>query len=185
MLRITKNDALIGINITPLKMNISQPKADFEMRQKPARVIIKSEPLQIKIDQSQAFNEAGLKDNAAFSEDMVARSKQAAAEGLSRIVSEGNSMAAIESGGNAIAEIAAANSIQIFDWNIDFIPKSKPVIDFIGGNIDISVDEGYVDIKTKPNKPIIDVEVGSVDIFLRQKPDIKVEYLGKEVDEIV
>ena len=31
MIRITKTDALIGVNTTPAKINIKQPRADFEL----------------------------------------------------------------------------------------------------------------------------------------------------------
>lgn len=182
-LRITRTDALIGVNTTPTKVKISQPKADIEMHQEYAKVQIKKEPLQIKIDQSQCFNEAGLKNNTAFAGDIVEQGQQAVLEGIARIVAEGNAMADVENRVNAVAEIAADNSIQVPDFNIDFIPKSRPIIDFVGGNIDIQVDEGYVDLKVTPNKPIIDVEVGGIEFYLRQKPDIKIEFVGDKVDE--
>lgn len=183
MIKITRTDALIGINTTPTKVYIQQPKADFEMAIKEPKLEIDTEQVEIRIDQSQCFNEAGLKNNTALLEDYVGRSQQAFAEGVSRIVSEGNQMAAIENKIDAIAEIAFSNSIQVADWNIDFIPKSRPDIDYVGGTVDIRLDRGYVDIKSKPNNPIIDVEVGGVEIYLRQKPDIKFEYLGNNIDK--
>jgi hypothetical protein len=184
-LRITTTDALIGINTTPTKLKISQPRADIEMHTKQAMVIMKTEPIQIKIDQSQCFNEAGLKNNEAFTEDIVQRAAQAVLDGMARSSTEGDYMANIENKSNAIAEIAADNSITTYDFNVDFIPKSRPKIEFVGGNVDIQVDEGYVDLKVTPNKPIIDVEVGGIEFYLRQKPDIKIEYVGDKVDKTI
>lgn len=182
-LRITKTDALIGINTTPAKVKISQPKAELEMHQKQAKVIINTEPAKIKIDQTQCFNEAGLKNNEAFFADMVQRSTQDLLEGIARTISEGDFLASIENKTDAVAEIAANNSIKTYDFNVDFIPKSRPKIDVVGGTIDIQVDEGYVEIKAKPNMPIFDVEVGGIEFYLRQKPDLKIEFVGNEVDE--
>lgn len=184
-LRITTTDALISINTTPTKVKITQPRADFEMHQKQAKVITKMEPGQIIIDQSQCFNEAGLKNNVAFLDDMKQRATQDFLQGIDRTTSEGNTMAAIENNVNALAEIALNNSIQTYDFNIDFIPKSRPIIDFKGGRIDIQVDEGYVEIKAKPNLPTIDVEVGGIEFYLRQKPDIKIEYIGNALDKTI
>ncbi len=184
-LRITSTDALIGINTTPASMSISQPKADFEMHQKHAKVKIKTEPLEIRIDQRQCFNEAGLKDNTAFMEDNVQKAKQDFIQGIDRVVSEGNMMAAIEYNSNAIVEISLNNSIKIYDFNVDFIPKSRPIIEFLGGNLDIQVDEGYVELKAKQNKPIIDVKVGGVEIYIRQNPELKIEYVGDNMDETI
>jgi hypothetical protein len=185
MIRITKTDALIGINTTPTKVYIQQPRADFELDIKDPKVEIHTEQVQIRIDQSQCFGEAGLKNNTALREDLANRSQQALAEGVSRIVAEGNQMAAIENRSDAIAEIAFSNSIQVLDWNIDFIPKSRPQIDYVGGTVDISLDAGYVDIKSKPNMPIIDVEVGDIEFYLRQETSIKFEYVGNNLDKSI
>lgn len=185
MIKITTTNAQIGIQSTPTKMSIRQPKADFDMQQKHPKILLETEPIQIRIDQSQCFAEAGLKSYSALTEEQAARAKQAALEGIGRIVSEGNTLAAIENKYDAIAEIAASNFIQVADWNIDFIPKSRPKIDFVGGNVDISVDEGTVELRAKQNNPIIDVEVGSVEISLIQRPSISFEYIGKEIDKSV
>lgn len=185
MIKIIKTDGLIGIQTNPAKMKISQPKVDFELRQKQPKIILQAEPIQVKIDQSQCRNEIGFKTNTAFGDDNAARGKQAASEGIDRIVSEGNQLAAIENRADAIAEIAAQNTLQIYDFNIEFLPKSRPQIDFVGGKVDIKVDEGYVDVISKPNKPIIDVESGSVEIFMRQKPEIHFEYIGQKIDKSI
>lgn len=184
-LRITSTDALIGINTIPANISISQPKADFEIHQKHAKVDVRTEPIEIRIDQRQCFNEAGLKDNTAFMEDNVQEAKQNLLQWIGRVSSEGNMMAAIENNMDAIAEIALDNSIQVYDFNVDFLPKSRPKIDFIGGKVDIQVDEGYVELKTKPNKPVIDVKVGGVQIYLRQNPELKIEYIGNNMDETI
>lgn len=183
MIKITSTNALIGIQTTPAKMSIRQPKADFDMRQKHPKIILNTEPVKITIDQSQCFSEAGLKGYMELTDDAAARGRQAVLEGIGRIVSEGNTLAAIENKHDAIAEIAASNFIQVAERNIDFIPKSRPKFDVVGGNVDISVDEGTVEINSKQNRPIIDVEVGSVEISLRQHPSISFEYIGKEIDK--
>lgn len=182
MLRITKTDALLGIRTTPTKQRVVQRLADFEMSQKHPKVYIKSEPIRVLIDQSQCFSEAGLKNNTDLLDDLVQRSKQAAVEGIGRVVSEGNILASIENKSNAIADIALNNSIQTIDFNIDFIPKSRPKFEVVGGTVDITVDEGYVNIKSSANKPEIDVEVGSVEFFMRQNPEIHFSYEGKAID---
>lgn len=182
MIVINKTNALIGINSTPSMLSIEQPKADFEMVQKQPKLTMHTEQGHIIIDQRQCFNESGLKDNRALMEQMVQESRMALLEGISRTSYEGNMMAAIENKIDAVAEIAAANSIRMFDYNIDFIPKSRPKIDFTGGNLDIQVEEGYVDVKAIPQKPIINVELGKIDIYLRQYPSINFQYVGNSVD---
>ena len=94
--------------------------------------------------------------------------KQAALEGIARRVDEGNMMANIKNSANAIAEIALNNSFTQHVFDVVSMPKSRPLIDFIGGTVDITIHEGYVDVKSKPNMPIVDVQAGDIEIFLRQ-----------------
>ena len=182
MLKITRTDALIGINTTSAKMSIHQPKADFEMTKKDPKLEIHSEQIQIRIDQRQCFNESGLKDFTTLARDHAAEAKQAVFEGISRRVSEGNMMADIKNGGNAIAEIAFNSFFTNHVLDIATMPKSRPIIDYVGGTVDIRFDEGYVDIKSRPYAPIIDVVAGDVEIYMKQNPEIKFEYTGNEVD---
>ncbi|MDF2533249.1 MAG: hypothetical protein K0Q65_2830 [Clostridia bacterium] len=183
MIRISKTDGLIGINTTSANMSISQPKADFEMAIKHPKVEMHTEQIQVRIDQRQCFNESGLKDFTTLARDHANDGKQAVLEGIARRVNEGNMMAAIENNVDAIAEIAFNNSFTSHVFDIETMPKSRPVIDFVGGTVDIRVDEGYVDIKSNPNKPLIDVEVGDVEIYLRQRPEINIEFIGNEIDK--
>jgi hypothetical protein len=182
MIRITKTDALIGVKTTSANMSISQPKADFNMSIEHPKVEIQTEQIKVQIDQQQCFNESGLKDFATLTRDHAMDARQAAMEGISRRVNEGNRMAAIENGFNAISEIAISNSFTQHVFNIVSMPRSRPKIDFVGGIVDIRVLEGDVEVASKPNKPIIDVQIGDVEIFLSQNPEIKFEYTGNEVD---
>lgn len=185
MIRISSTDALIGIKTTPAKLSISQPKADFEMNIREPELEIHTEQIQVQIDQQQCFNESGLKDFATLTRDHAMEAKQAVLEGIARRTSEGNRMAAIENGGNAISQIAFNNSFTEHVFDIGTMPKSRPEIDFVGGNVDITLHEGDVELRSKPNMPIIDVQVGDVEVFLRQNPDIKFEYVRNKIDELV
>ncbi|MDF2804113.1 MAG: hypothetical protein K0S61_4016 [Anaerocolumna sp.] len=182
MLRITTTNALLGINSTPTKISIVQPKADFQMSIDHPKMEIHSEQVKVQIDQQQCFNESGLKDFATLTRDNAAEAKQACFEGIARRVGEGNRMANIKNRSDAIAEIAFSNSFTQHVFDIVSMPKSRPKIDFIGGTVDITAHEGSVGIQSKINMPIIDVQVGDVEIFSKQYPEIKFEYTENKVD---
>jgi len=182
MIEIHRTDALIGIRTTHAEQSIQQPMADMQVRQKHPRVEIHSEQVRVILDQQECFNESGLMDTTALLDDMKQRSEEAVLEGIGRRVDEGNSMAAIENGGNAIAEIAFSNSFDNKEFNVVAMPRSRPKIDFVGGTVDIRVDEGTVDIGLKVNPPIIDVKLGDVDIFLRQQPSLSFRFVDSRID---
>jgi len=182
MIAINTTSALIGIDSKQSRLKMEQPGAEFELSQKLPKVKIKTEQGHIIIDQRQCFNEAGLKDNRALMEQMVQESRLAILEGIGRVAYEGDLMAAVERKINAVAEISASDAMRMYDYNIDFIPKSRPKIDFTDGKLEIQADEGYVSLKAIPRKPIISAEPGKVEIYMRQYPSISFQYVGSNVD---
>ena len=185
MIQIETVKAQIYVKTTNAKVTIESPPADFEMHTKQAKILIQKEPLEIRIDQSQCFNESGLMNNEAQREDNKIRGAQAVQEGIARMVSEGNQMTMIENGANMFSEIAFNNSFDIREYDMGIMPMSKPQIDFIGGELDIKVDDGYVQINSKPNMPRIDYEAGSVDTSMSQMPSISMSYVGENIDKSV
>lgn len=185
MLQISTQNAELDIRTTWARLDMTQPPADIQMHQKHAMVIMHKEPLQIVIDQRQCFNESGRMDLATLTDHIAQLGAQAAMEGIARISEEGDRMASFESGGDAFAEIANDNSYPVYEFNMVTMPRSRPKIDFVGGNLDIKVDEGYVDLRVKPNSPQSEYHPGKVDIRMKQYPHISIKYVGNNLDSKV
>ncbi len=183
-LKITTKPALIGIETTPAKLSIQQPKADIQMNTQHPKVEIHTEPVQIQIDQYECFAEAGLKNYLDLTREGAQYGYQQAMAGLERIVRQGNELADVHLDTNPIADQAEENAYQLYmhDFNMDTIPKSRPKIDFVGGNVDIKAIEGNPNMQVKVNKPIVEYNPWKVDIYLRQKNSINIEYVGKKLD---
>jgi len=184
-LRITTTPALIGIQTKTGRLEIQQPKADMELNIQHPKVEIHSEQVKVQIDQYECFAEAGLKNFIDLTRENAAFAKQKFAEAVDRIVRQGDEMvASLHKGVDMIPIHAEENAFERnrVDYNMDTIPKSRPRIDFIGGTVDIKAIEGRVDAQVRINKPIIDYTRGSVDIYLRQKNSINIEYVGNQLD---
>lgn len=182
MLQISKVDAQIGIRTTRAQLQMSRNGSAFEMQTTHPKIEMSTERGQVHIDQRQCFNEAGLMDTETLTRSMAENGKQATMEGIARRGSEGKMLASIEKNFNAIAEIAFNNSFDQHEFNIGTIPRSRPQIDFTGGNVDIKVLEGRVEIKTNPNKPNIEYQPGKVEIFMERYPEINFNYVGNKLD---
>ncbi len=183
-MRITSQFALIGIQTTLGKMEIQQPKAEMHFNTEHAKVEIHSEQIQVQIDQTIPFAEAGLKSPMDESRDLAAFSRQQAMEAIAHISRQGDELGAIENKTNPVPDQAIENAferIQV-ETNIDLIPKTRPKIDFIGGNVDIQVKEGNPNLRIEVNKPIVHIEKNKVEAYLRQRNSIQIEYVGKELD---
>jgi len=183
-IRITTQPALIGIKTTPAKLFIQQRKADVQMHTELPKVEIRKEPIRIQIDQYACFAEAGLKNVFDLTGENAEYSYRQAMAGIERIVRQGNDLADIHLNTNPIADQAEENAYELYvhEGNFDIIPKSRPKIDFVGGDLDIRLKEGGTDMKVRVNKPIIQYQPGKVEIYLRQKNSIHIEYVGKRLD---
>ncbi|MDP9750553.1 MULTISPECIES: DUF6470 family protein [Thermoanaerobacter] len=171
----------IGIDTTPAQISIQSPKADLEIKQIPAKMEIDRKLPQVHIDQYQCFYEAGLKSIFDLVYDEAQRSKQIALEAIGKIAEDGDILASIENHQDAIVKLSEEALIQDIDFNVDLIPKSRPKIWF-EGYLKINWELGGVKIKAIPHKPQISVIPAHVNIYMRQYPSIKIQYVGNNLD---
>lgn len=184
-LKISTTPSIIGINRTPGKLEMLQPKADMEIHTEHAKIEILTEQIRVQIDQRIPFAEAGLKNYLESTKEYAELGKRKAMEGISRIVDQGNAFIEIQNiEANPVAQQAEQNAFHWNDaeFNFDMIPKTRPQIDFIGGNVDIQIHEGKSNIKTQANMPKINYERGNIEIYLKQKNSIKIDFVGKGID---
>ena len=181
-IQITTTKALIGINTTRGKQTISQPKGEQTIKTTAPKLKIRREAPRVIIDQYQCFAEAGLKNYIDLTKEYADLGHQYAMEGIARRVEDGNRMAMIQKNmPDAIPELAEKNAWDPqAEFNMGTIPRSRPKID-VEGSLDIDWEMGNVDIQYTPQKPIIDFNPGKVEVYLRQKPSIEMNYVDARV----
>lgn len=187
----------LEINTTPAIINIETKNATLDKSAIPEDILdietekfsvtMEAEKGALSIDQNQCFNEAGLKDIKAFMDDYVNYSKQAASDGVDRIVSEGNGFADIYNDADAVAQNADNNAYGIFEheYNLDFIPKSRPEINYTPDKLNIDYEPGKIINKSFPKDNLGEYKPGKVDIYMKQKNSIKINFVRDKFDELV
>jgi hypothetical protein len=163
--------------------HVNPPQQQLDIKTNLVKVEIRSRAPQIRIDQTQAFAESGLKQPLALSQDNSAYSNQKMMESIGKIVDQGNQLMAIENGGNPIPEHAVYNAYDQFvrEWNMVTMPRSRPRIDLIEGTVDIQVRGGDVVNNTRPSKVSFNYQPGKLDIYLKQKDSISMSVVDVEV----
>ena len=180
-LNITQTYAKIGVDRSPSRLQIEARNARLEIKQKHAKVNMDIELPRVEIDQYGAFASAGLKNNADMIKESAQKGNQKAYEYIGKLVQDGNALAAIENGGNPIAEIARRDSMKMHEFNIDFIPKVGPEIT-VKGEVNFDPEknsEGVnngVDGAFTPADMNINYSPSQVRVFLSQYASIKFDY---------
>lgn len=183
-LRITTTHGSIGMNITQGKMNIDYGKSNFDIQTKNSKIDMEITQPKVNIDQSKPMREMGLKNIFDFIDTNVQRGRRAALSGIAKTVHQGNELARIETGSSPISSQARYNAFDQFkkEVNIGFIPKSRPEINLDEGSVNINVERGEVNVQSKSQEVNLNCILGKVEIYLRQKPFIDVEYIGNNLD---
>lgn len=183
LLSIQQTYGQIGLNIQPAQLSIQQPKADLQMDQYLGEVEIEKTPLEIHIDQQQCRNEIGIKDLRTLTADLTQEAREKVIEAIGLIAEAGTRIMRIEDGGNPIVEMAQEiGNPPPVDFNVDTIPKSRPIIEFTGGELHFNVQPARTNIQVTPRKPIIEATLPKVQGYMKQWPAVKIEYLGHNLD---
>lgn len=180
--RITHVWPRIEINTIPAQQWLEQIPARIEITTQPTKTEMVGEPFRVEINQYPCFAETGLKNVFDLTRDEAERAKQLVLEGIGRRAEEGDELAAIEHKGNPLAEQAeAVTNPPPAEFNIAFMPQSRPEITVSGGK-KLLIEPGKVEISFRPGQVIHDYQPGKVEIYLAQKPELQIEFIGSVVD---
>lgn len=186
-LSISQTYSKIGIETTPARLEMESRTAKLELKQKQAKVNIETELPKVLIDQREAFASAGLKNVFEITREAAQRGIESAQQYTGKVAGDGDIMAAIENGYDAVAQISQRDFIKVDEWNIDFIPKTGPKFE-VTGSLDIEAERNWegvtngVEAEFIPQDLNINYTPYQVRIFLRQYASINISYTDSKVD---
>lgn len=187
---ITQTYATIGIDRDLSKLQIDAQNARLKLQQNHAKVNIEMELPSVEIDQYEAFASAGLKNYRDLAKETAQKGYRQVMQYIGKVVADGDAMAAIENGGNPIAEIAKRDSYKMREFNIGFIPKARPEIT-VTGHVEIDALKNAEGINNGVDGTFIPAEFnlnyasGNVEIFLSQYASIKFDYIENKINAYV
>lgn len=191
-LSIRTTPAQLDIRTTPAGLEYRNKMADFDIRQKQPLIRIKSEQVTVLIDQYQCFAEAGLKNNADLMREQAQKGYQSAMSYTAKKARDGDAMAKIGHKANIMIGFAKRDSIDIRDFNVGFIPKSRPSFQVQGGTVDLQPEfrnnMGEINGVTysyRPGGVQFSYKPGNVDIRMKSYGSIDITYTGDNVDTFI
>ena len=190
-LTINQTNARIGIDRKPGRLEIESRNAVLMLHQKHAKVNIHTEFPIVQIDQYKCFASAGLKGCVDLSREWAQMGRQKVLEYTKKTVNDGNRLAAIEKGRNPIADIAERDAYPVHEFGIDCIPKERPEISVMGGEVDINPErnsEGVNNgVKGKYTRGSVNEKYtpGNVKVYLLQKASMSFKCSGNNVDTFI
>jgi len=137
-LQISRTDAKINIETTRSELSIQTRRARLELSHKVDRLDIQSELPKVVIDQYECFASSGLRGPLDLTRYEGQMAMQHALNYATRVSGEGDTLAAIENGGEPIADLAWQNGVTEHEFGLDYMPKASPRITIVGGGLQIT-----------------------------------------------
>lgn len=189
-LSITQTYAKIGIETTPGSFHLQSQLAKLGLRQVPRPVNIHTELPKVEIDQNECFASSGLKNPFDLSIEGSQIAYQQALEYIGKVAEDGDGFAAIEEGGNPIADVAERDAYPEREFGIVAMPSARPKIDVTGG---IKFQPEYdppgvrygIQMTFVPGELNADYTPSRVNIFMRQYNSVNIKYVGSRMDTYV
>ncbi|WP_181347263.1 DUF6470 family protein [Thalassobacillus sp. CUG 92003] len=176
-IRLQSQMAQTQINSTQGRMMIKQPEATVSIQQPDADVSMSTRPSKLTIDQSQAWEDMGLKSAKKSIEAFAQEGKQAALQAMAKTSRQGDQLMRIENGGDPILSQAKQDAYdQQKEFNVGWIPSHGAVkIDYQPSDADIQVETRQPVINNQANAPEISHERGSVTTSMASEADLNVD----------
>ncbi len=184
-MRITmqSQQALIGIETTPGRQSIQTEQQVLDIQTEKPQLEMETTHAKVTIDQSQSFAESGLKSVFQLIRENAQMGYQQYMAAMARYSSQGDEMANIQNKNvDVVAEQADDNAFGQFskEFGMVTMPRTRPQIDVIPGEVRINLRRGTVQNKTVQSRPQHDYERGKVDLYLRQRNSLQIDVVYDE-----
>ena len=148
------------------------------MKRQQPQLNIDTEPVRVHIDQYECFAELGYINFFDIARIQKQKGYQRVMEYIARTARDGDRLAAIELGGNPIADIAEEKSNSMRVNEPVKLPFPRPRFNVTRSNIKINYKSGKISFNAVVHPVRYRVTPHRVEIYLRQYPSISIEYEG-------
>ncbi len=189
-LEINQTYARIGIDRTPSNLQIQTNKAKLEIHQKQPKINIKTELPRVEIDQYEAFASSGLKGPIDLTREAAERGYQCVMNYIGKTAEDGDTLAAIQNGGNPIVDIAVRDANPEHEFNIGTMPAVGPRIT-VKGSVHMEAErtsEGAmngVEAEYTPGNVYINFTPAQIRVYMDQYASINFKYVENKINTYI
>ena len=182
-IRIEQEHAQIGIINHRAKLVIESNRPMMKVVRRPAKMNITRQRPSFQVDWAEVRNRIfAHKQGSSFVIDLGHEASARGRRATEEIVQDGNRMGAIHLQGDPVADIARRKMVSDQpELNVNPVPQPLPEITWNPGSMTIDWEVHQLEIEWEGlGKPNIQVEPHSVEIFLRNRPSIKIFFIPDE-----
>lgn len=165
----------IRVELPRVHLNIAEPRIEVDLQHPEVR--ISQEQPRVLIDQTAPLADIGLKRSLALARSSAADGRERAAEATVAYAREGDMYLDVHKGVTVGQVIKARTQEEVPELNIEALPRSRPAIEAVEGELAIDVVPGGVRVQAHLGKVALELEEGQVTVSAKDVPRV-----GETVD---
>lgn len=183
-LKIDQTWAKIGIDSSFSTVKLAKKEPFLHLEQTFLKVKLEQDYPKTKLDSSRCWEEVGYKNPLDFSREYAQKGREACLKYTGKVAERGDMMGAINKYNISQCNVRYAREAwHSLDYNVARIPRSLVDVEVIPANLDINWQMGKSKVDLERGKIQIDDVKGAIDIYLRQKGHIQIQFQEeKKVD---
>lgn len=175
---IDQQFAALGIEVTPAQMKITTQRQQMEISRERPEMSLEYRLPEFKLNWGKVRAESGLKPPSDMARTIADKGSAGARSGTSEAANDGDYLGNVKAGGNRVAQLSRHKTIKTAqaEINLSSMPQSLPEVEWSAGVVNINWTKGALNVDwTGDYMPEIVIDPPfSIEIFLREKPYIKI-----------
>lgn len=183
-IQISQTWAQIGIRHIPGQLQIEQPHPVVESESRPPELKIHRRGSQLLIDQTRAWEAYALISPVKLTQTIVSNIKAVYPHMVAKIAQDGDRMADVHLSTNVFTQLAREQPRPLTELKIAGPASTLNVeFEYQPEELALEVQAGNWQYRIKAQKPQITYQPGRVEIYLRQPPQLEIDWIiGRQVD---
>ena len=178
LIRITTVPIQYELKVNNARLEYSRAKAELEISRNDGGLSIKSRPVKLHLDSSEARNSVVPTPTRNVAQTAQA-GKEAAYSATAQLVQEGKLLLKADIGQDVIGQIMQQRTAPATgEFQLGFTPSAPVDIDYEAADLTINYEMDKLNFDLKVANGNFEFIPGNIEMSITQRPDVVIEYIG-------
>lgn len=185
LIKITTVPIQYELKINNARLEYSRSKAELEISRNDGGLSIKSRPVKLHLDSSEARNSM-VPTTAKSVAQSAQKGKEAAYSATAQMAQEGKLLLKADIGEDVIGQIMQQRTAQpTGEFKLGFIPSAPVDISYEAADLTINYEMDKLNFDLKVANGNFEFIPGNIEMSITQHPDVLIEYVGGDRKSVV
>lgn len=181
LLKIESVPVSLNYHIEGARLELQQPEATLDISREKGGLVIKSDPIRLKLDTYEAQASTGKMTPRASIADAAQKGVQMGYEAIGRIAEDGDFLMDIHLENHTIAALAARSMDTQKETAIKFIPSEGPDISWEGPQLQMRYQMDKLSFDWRVNHADLKFIPGNIEVEIEEYAKVMIDYVGDPI----